>query len=247
MRRGNHGNRSMPRFRNDKLDCRWFVPLLLSGFIETDASRTACNCINGVCESAKSTSTCGCNAGWSKAANGTQCAACANGYFASASGDCLGTSLSFFFSTRRELTSYPACDPSCATCAGPTGTCLTCLTSLQPLSADKTKCTTASSQLSNGTFVSCASRTFFDSTTQGCVECDALCETCWNGGSGGCLSCRAPNGLLDGECVGVGSKTGVCNSSGVLASSSSVVGANAGWVFDNAKGECDGAFFFPSG
>ncbi|ORY78467.1 insulin-like growth factor binding protein [Leucosporidium creatinivorum] len=183
---------------------------------------SACNCSNGVCASASTTATCACNAGWTTAANGTQCAACATGYYAAAGGDCL------------------ACDPSCASCSGSSGTCITCQSGLQPLSTDATKCTTATSATTNGTFVTCADRTYFDSTTSACVDCNPLCETCWTTGTSGCLSCRSPNALLNGECVALNSKTGVCDSSSVVQNgSTTAVGSNAGWVFDNSKSECD--------
>ncbi|GAA5891563.1 hypothetical protein JCM5296_004259 [Sporobolomyces johnsonii] len=177
-----------------------------------------CNCINGVCASNSTTATCSCNAGWSKAANGTQCAACASGYYMTSSGDCL------------------ACDPSCESCSSPSGTCLTCQTGLQPLSTDATQCTTATTATSNGTFVTCAARTFFDTTTAECVDCNPLCETCFETGATGCLECRTPNVLLNGQCVAMDSSTGVCDGS---EASNATVASNAGWVYDNTKGVCD--------
>lgn len=134
-----------------------------------------------------------------------------------------------------------ACDPSCASCSGSSGTCLTCQAGLQPLSTDATKCTTATFATTDGTFITCADRTYFDSTTSACVDCNPLCETCWTTGSSGCLSCRSPNALLNGECVALNSKTGVCDSSGVVQDgSTTAVASNAGWVLDNSKSECDG-------
>ncbi|KAL8277969.1 hypothetical protein RQP46_009601 [Phenoliferia psychrophenolica] len=179
---------------------------------KNSTTAAVCNCINGVCAGSSSSSTCACNAGWAAAANGTQCAACATGYFASASGDCL------------------ACDPSCATCSGTTGTCLTCQGALAPSSTDATKCVTSSTALTNGTFVKCAARTFFNSATSTCVDCNPLCDSCFATGTSGCLACRSPLVLLNGQCVAINSKTGKCDSTG---------STNAGWVFDNTKGECD--------
>lgn len=69
-----------------------------------------------------------------------------------------------------------------------------------------------------------------------------MCDTCYASTPGSCLSCRTPNALLNGQCVGFSSSNGVCDSvgvtiGGILASN------NAGWVLDNLKGECDGKFF----
>ncbi|SCZ97223.1 BZ3500_MvSof-1268-A1-R1_Chr4-2g07070 [Microbotryum saponariae] len=175
-----------------------------------------CNCINGICASNSSSATCACSAGWSTAANGTQCGACATGYYQTSAGDCL------------------ACDASCASCSSPSGTCLTCQSGLQPDSTDATKCITATSTSPNGTFITCAARTYYDSTSQSCVDCNPLCETCYTTGTGGCLTCRSPNGLLNGQCVAVSTKTGVCNSAQETKYKS-----NAVWVFDNTKQECD--------
>ncbi|GAA5925854.1 hypothetical protein JCM1841_006338 [Sporobolomyces salmonicolor] len=177
-----------------------------------------CNCINGVCASNLTTAICLCSAGWSKAANGTQCAACANGYYMTSSGDCL------------------ACDPSCESCSSPSGTCLTCQAGLEPLSTDATKCTTATTATSNGTFVTCAARTFFDTATAECVDCNPLCETCFETGANGCLECRSPNVLLNGQCVAMDSNTGVCDGA---EAGNMTVASNVGWVYDNAKGVCD--------
>lgn len=129
-----------------------------------------------------------------------------------------------------------ACDPSCATCAGPTGICLTCQPSLQPLSTSATKCTTATAAQKNGTFITCPSRTFFDPTSSTCVACNPLCEDCFSGDATGCLACRAPNALLGGVCGAFDGKTGVCDPKG----------KSGGWVLDNVKGECDGESFSPS-
>ncbi|KAI5479323.1 hypothetical protein MNV49_003841 [Pseudohyphozyma bogoriensis] len=148
----------------------------------TTTTAAVCNCANGVCASNSTTATCSCNAGWATASNGTQCAACASGYYMSSGGDCL------------------ACDPSCESCSSPSGTCLTCQSGLQPDSTDGTKCTTATTALTNGTFITCPSRTFFDSTNK-------TCEPEW--------SVEWENG------------------------STTAVGSNAVWVFDNSKGECD--------
>lgn len=178
---------------------------------------SVCNCVNGICASSSATATCGCNAGWTAAANGTQCASCASGYFMSSGGDCL------------------ACDPSCESCSSPSGTCVTCQSGLQPLSTDATKCTTASTALANGTFIDCRERTFFDIRSSTCLDCNPLCESCFATGTAGCLSCRSPNGLLDGACVGVSSTTGICDSRGL----NTTVSKNAQWVYDNAKEECD--------
>ncbi|KDE04791.1 hypothetical protein MVLG_04755 [Microbotryum lychnidis-dioicae p1A1 Lamole] len=177
---------------------------------------STCNCINGICASNSSSATCACSAGWSTAANGTQCGACATGYYQTNGGDCL------------------ACDASCASCSSPSGTCLTCQSGLQPDSTDATKCITATSTSANGTFITCAARTYYDSTSQSCIDCNPLCETCYTTGTGGCLTCRSPNGLLNGQCVAVSTKTGVCNSA-----QETKYKANAVWVFDNTKHECD--------
>ncbi|SGY76706.1 BQ5605_C005g03509 [Microbotryum silenes-dioicae] len=177
---------------------------------------STCNCINGICASNSSSAPCACSAGWSTAANGTQCGACATGYYQTNGGDCL------------------ACDASCASCSSPSGTCLTCQSGLQPDSTDATKCITATSTSANGTFITCAARTYYDSTSQSCIDCNPLCETCYTTGTGGCLTCRSPNGLLNGQCVAVSTKTGVCNSA-----QETKYKANAVWVFDNTKHECD--------
>lgn len=133
---------------------------------------------------------------------------------------------------------YLACDPSCESCSSPSGTCVTCQSGLQPLSTDATKCTTASTALANGTFIDCRERTFFDIRSSTCLDCNPLCESCFATGTAGCLSCRSPNGLLDGACVGVSSTTGICDSRGL----NTTVSKNAQWVYDNAKEECDGQF-----
>ncbi|BGP45884.1 hypothetical protein JCM10450v2_001719 [Rhodotorula kratochvilovae] len=178
---------------------------------------SACNCANGICASNSTSATCECSAGWTRASNGTQCAACATGYYMSAGGDCL------------------ACDPSCASCSSPSGTCLTCQSGLQPLSTDATKCTTATTASTNGTFVTCASRTFWDASSSSCVDCNPLCETCYKEGTGGCLSCRAPNVLMPGgACVAMDSKTGVCDGAGTNGTE-----VASGWMYDNAKEVCD--------
>ncbi|GAA6047624.1 hypothetical protein JCM3770_001594 [Rhodotorula araucariae] len=81
----------------------------------------------------------------------------------------------------------------------------------------------------------CLARTFWDATSSSCVACNPLCETCYKEGTGGCLSCRAPNVLMPGGgCVAVDSKTGVCDGSG--ANGTETV---SGWVYDNAKEVCD--------
>ncbi|GAA5861716.1 hypothetical protein JCM8547_000713 [Rhodosporidiobolus lusitaniae] len=154
---------------------------------------STCDCSNGECASDLTSATCTCNAGWTKAANGTQCAACAEGYYMTSGGDCL------------------ACDPSCATCSSPSGTCLTCQSGLQPSSSSSTRCITATTALSNGTFITCPSRTFFSSSDDG-----------------------SPNVLLGGECVAMDSKTGVCDGSDVGNSTT-----GGGYVYDNNKGVCD--------
>ncbi|SCV69482.1 BQ2448_2502 [Microbotryum intermedium] len=199
----------------------------------------ACNCINGVCASNSSSATCACSAGWAAAANGTQCGACATGYYQTNGGDCLGESTSHTYRPLMLLLTRAgrissACDASCASCSSPSGTCLTCQSGLQPDSTDATRCITSTSTSSNGTFITCAARTYYDSTSQSCVDCNPLCETCWTTGRGGCLTCRSPNGLLDGQCVAVSTKTGVCNSAQETKYKS-----NAVWVFDNTKQECD--------
>ncbi|GAA5853684.1 hypothetical protein JCM9279_000275 [Rhodotorula babjevae] len=178
---------------------------------------SACNCANGICASNSTSATCECSAGWTRASNGTQCAACATGYYLSSGGDCL------------------ACDPSCASCSSPSGNCLTCQDGLQPLSSDGTKCTTATAASTNGTFATCASRTFWDSISSSCVDCNPLCESCFKAGTGGCLSCRSPNVLMPGgACVAVDSKTGVCDGAGGNGTS-----VASGWVYDNTKLVCD--------
>ncbi|GAA5910215.1 uncharacterized protein JCM6883_001115 [Sporobolomyces salmoneus] len=180
---------------------------------------SSCNCINGICEGNSTSSNCECNAGWTKASNGTQCAACSPGYYLASSGDCL------------------ACDPSCSECSSPSGTCQTCQSGLQPLSSSSTACTTATTALSNGTFITCPSRTFFSSSSNDCVSCNSMCETCYKEGSDGCLECREPNVLLEGVCVAMDEKTGVCDG----RSSRLTNGAKgaAGWVYDNQKKVCD--------
>ncbi|GAA6060126.1 hypothetical protein JCM10212_001423 [Sporobolomyces blumeae] len=180
-----------------------------------------CNCINGICSSNSTTATCACNAGWTKASNGTQCAACAEGYYLSSGGDCL------------------ACDASCATCSSPSGTCLTCQAGLQPLSSSSTACTTATTALSNGTFFTCPSRTYFSQSADSCVACNSMCEACFDAGSDACLECRAPNVLLGGVCVAFDSKTGVCDSSENVNATKEATGKSAGWVYDNEKKVCD--------
>ncbi|GAA5875551.1 hypothetical protein JCM3774_006101 [Rhodotorula dairenensis] len=180
-----------------------------------------CNCANGVCASGSTTATCQCSAGWTTAANGTQCAACASGYHQTSSGDCL------------------ACDPSCASCSGPNATCLSCQNGLQPDSNDGTKCVTATTASANGTFVTCPARTFWNSATLSCVECNPLCETCFAAGVGSCLSCRSPNVLMpnSGGCVAFDSGTGVCNGAGAVNATTKA--AANGWVYDNQKKVCD--------
>ncbi|GAA5958172.1 hypothetical protein JCM3765_002837 [Sporobolomyces pararoseus] len=178
---------------------------------------SSCNCINGICQGNSTSSVCDCNAGWTRASNGTQCAACSTGYYLSSSGDCL------------------ACDSSCAECSSPSGTCQTCQLGLQPLSSSSTACTTATNALSNGTFITCPDRTFFDSSKNDCQACNSMCESCYKEGSDGCLECRSPNVLLEGICVAVDSKTGVCDG----RSSKLTNGAAAGWVYDNQKKICD--------
>ncbi|GAA5833893.1 hypothetical protein JCM11251_006002 [Rhodosporidiobolus azoricus] len=181
---------------------------------------STCNCINGECASDSAGETCTCNAGWNKAANGTQCAACAEGYYMSSGGDCL------------------ACDPSCSSCSSPSGTCLTCASSaLQPSSSNPQKCVTATTALSNGTFITCPSRTFFSSSDDTCVDCNPLCESCFKEGTDGCLACRSPNVLLGGDCVAMNSKTGVCDGSKVSSGNGTATGG--GYVYDNAKAVCD--------
>lgn len=138
-----------------------------------------------------------------------------------------------------------ACDPTCASCSSPTGTCLTCQPSLQPTSSSPTTCIASSSALQNGTFVTCPSRTYWDSTTQQCRACDPMCDECFGAGVERCSSCREPNVLMPAGkgCVAVDSKTGVCDaSSGVAAGN----GTASRWVFDNAKGVCDGSSPLPS-
>ncbi|GAA5829789.1 hypothetical protein JCM5353_002232 [Sporobolomyces roseus] len=115
------------------------------------------------------------------------------------------------------------------------GTCQTCQSGLQPLSSSPTTCTTATTASSNGTFITCPTRTFFSSSSQDCVACDSMCETCYGEGSGKCLECRTPNVLLEGKCVAIDQKSGVCDG----RSSERTKGGNAGWVYDNEKGVCD--------
>lgn len=69
--------------------------------------------------------------------------------------------------------------------------------------------------------------------------CNPLCDTCWNNTPTGCLSCRTPDALLGGSCVGFNPSNGVCDSVGHLVGGL-VAGSNAGWILDNVKGECDG-------
>jgi len=159
------------------------------------------------------------------------------------SGDCLGTMR--FFSRRLRSQAYSfefnlslACDPSCAECSSPSGTCQTCQTGLQPLSSSSTACTTATTALSNGTFITCPDRTFFSSSTNDCVSCNSMCESCYKEGSDGCLECRSPNVLLEGVCVAIDSKTGVCD--GRSSKLTNGVNGAAGWVYDNQKKICDG-------
>ncbi|TKA56249.1 hypothetical protein B0A53_01539 [Rhodotorula sp. CCFEE 5036] len=167
-----------------------------------------------------STASCRCSAGWTTAANGTQCAACASGYYQTSSGECL------------------ACDPSCESCSGPNATCLTCRSGLQPDSSDGTRCVTATTASTNGTFVTCPARTFWNSATSACVECNPLCETCFAAGVDGCLSCRSPNVLMPngGGCVAFDGGTGLCDGAGATNGTTRV--AN-GWVYDNRKNVCD--------
>ncbi|GJN88729.1 hypothetical protein Rhopal_001695-T1 [Rhodotorula paludigena] len=110
-----------------------------------------------------------------------------------------------------------------------------CRDGLQPLSSDATKCTTATTASSNGTFVTCSARTFWDASTSSCVDCNPLCETCYKQGADGCLSCRSPNVLMPagGGCVAVDSRSGVCNGA---ANGTETV---SGWVYDNEKKVCD--------
>ncbi|GAA6025321.1 hypothetical protein JCM11491_000389 [Sporobolomyces phaffii] len=180
-------------------------------------SPSLCNCVSGVCQGNSTSATCDCNAGWTRASNGTQCSTCAPGYYLASTGDC------------------QACDPSCETCTAPAGVCQTCRDGLQPVSSDPTRCTTATTALSNGTFVACAARSFYSAAANDCVACDAMCETCYKAGSDGCLECRRPNVLLEGLCVAVDPKTGVCDG----RSSKLSTGSNAGWVYDNHKRVCD--------
>ncbi|GAA5932891.1 uncharacterized protein JCM15063_002235 [Sporobolomyces koalae] len=115
------------------------------------------------------------------------------------------------------------------------GTCQTCRTGLQPLSSSSTACTTATTALANGTFIQCPSRTFFSSSSNECVACNSMCESCFKDGVDGCLECRAPNVLLEGLCVAFDPKTGVCDG----RSSKLTTSSNAGWVYDTAKKTCD--------
>ncbi|KAM0755207.1 growth factor receptor domain-containing protein [Meredithblackwellia eburnea MCA 4105] len=184
---------------------------------------SACNCSNGIClststsTSTSTSGTCACNAGWTTAANGTQCAACSAGYYLTSTGDCL------------------ACDPTCASCSSPSGVCLTCQTGLSPSSSSPNTCLTSTTALSNGTFTTCPSRTFFSSSTSSCTSCNPVCETCYGSSTNECLSCRIPNVLLEGKCVAVDTKTGVCDGSSVITLS----GGKPGWVWDSGKGVCD--------
>lgn len=141
----------------------------------------------------------------------------------------------------REFLPTIACDPSCESCSGPNATCLTCRSGLQPDSSDGTRCVTATTASTNGTFVTCPSRTFWDSAISACVECNPLCETCFAAGVDGCLSCRSPNVLMPngGGCVAFDSGTGLCNGAGATNATTRV--AN-GWVYDNRKKVCDGRF-----
>lgn len=63
-----------------------------------------------------------------------------------------------------------------------------------------------------------------------------MCEGCYKEGSDGCLECREPNVLLEGVCVAIDTKTGVCDGRNSKLTS----GSNAGWVYDNDKKVCDG-------
>ncbi|POY76568.1 hypothetical protein BMF94_0157 [Rhodotorula taiwanensis] len=181
---------------------------------------SSCNCVNGICSSNTTSATCECSAGWTAAANGTQCAACASGYYQTQSGECR------------------ACDPCCASCSGPNATCQTCQSGLQPDSSDGTKCVTATTASTNGTFITCPSRTFWNAASASCVDCNPLCESCFAAGTAGCLSCRSPNVLMPngGGCVAYDSGTGVCNGA---ASVNSTVKVASGWVYDNDKKVCD--------
>ncbi|GAA5993999.1 hypothetical protein JCM11641_004536 [Rhodosporidiobolus odoratus] len=179
---------------------------------------STCNCVNGECATASASAPCACNAGWAKASNGTQCAACAEGYYMSEGGNCL------------------ACDPSCASCSSPSGTCLTCQPTLSPSSSSPTICQTSRAALTNGTFITCPNRTYFSTSANDCVHCNPLCESCFGEGTGKCLKCRSPNVLLEGECVAVDERSGVCDASGVAGNGTAV---NGGFVYDNAKGACD--------
>ncbi|BGP53831.1 hypothetical protein JCM8202v2_001403 [Rhodotorula sphaerocarpa] len=135
-------------------------------------------------------------------------------------------------------TAANACDPSCASCSGPNATCLTCQSGLQPDSSDATKCVTATTASTNGTFVTCPERTFWSSSSSSCVDCNPLCESCFAPGADGCLSCRSPNVLMPngGGCVAYDSGTGVCNGAKALNATST---AASGWVYDNDKKVCD--------
>lgn len=131
-----------------------------------------------------------------------------------------------------------ACDPTCALCTGSTGVCTTCQGALSPLATDATKCVVGTYALKNG-FGNCPTRTFYSAANSSCVDCNPLCDTCYDSLPGSCLSCRLPNVLLAGICVPYSSRTGVCDSIGVT-SGGKVVRTNAGWVHDNQKAECDG-------
>lgn len=143
------------------------------------------------------------------------------------------------FLADKEFRPTTACDPSCESCSGPNATCLTCRSGLQPDSSDGTKCVTATTASTNGTFVTCPPRTFWNSATSACVECNPLCETCFAAGVDGCLSCRSPNVLMPngGGCVAFDSGAGLCNGAGATNATTRV--AN-GWVYDNRKKVCDG-------
>lgn len=63
-----------------------------------------------------------------------------------------------------------------------------------------------------------------------------MCETCYKEGDDGCLECRSPNVLLEGVCVAIDGKTGVCDG---RSSKLTMNGLAAGWVYDNQKKVCD--------
>ncbi|GAA5830244.1 hypothetical protein JCM3766R1_002837 [Sporobolomyces carnicolor] len=175
-----------------------------------------CDCVNGICSGNSTTSKCACNAGWTSAANGTQCAACAPGYYLDGSGDCL------------------ACDPTCAQCSSPAGSCQTCRDGLQAVSSSRTACVASTQATRNGTFVTCPASSYFSSDDDACIDCDPTCSSCYKAGSDACLSCKSPNVLLEGKCVAIDQRTGVCDAGGSSSGTSA-----AGWVFDNEKKVCD--------